>query len=357
METFWFVVLVFMLAMYVVLDGFDFGVGMLYLLVARADVERRTVLLAIGPVWNGNEVWLIASGGILFFAFPRAYAAGFSGFYLALIMVLWLFMLRGLALELRMHFNHPLWTTLWDVGFAAASGLLAFVFGAALGNLIRGVPLNADGYFFTALWTDFAPGPEPGILDWFTLLVAVTTTSLLALHGALYLVLKTSGEVARRAGKVAAVVRWLVAVFLLSSAAAIGFVQPAMTESLAAHPLGWLFPLLALGGFGLSAVAAGRGAEKAAFAGSSTMILGLLATVAWGLFPNLLIASNDPMRSLTIHNAAASPQGLSIGLSWFMIGFPLVVVYSIVLHRFFWGKVQPLPEAGDHRPVVVDEGR
>ncbi len=348
METFWFVILVFMLAMYVVLDGFDFGVGILYLLVAKTDVERRTALLTIGPIWNGNEVWLIASGGMLFFAFPRAYAAGFSGFYLALFMVLWLFMLRGLALELRMHFRHSLWTTLWDVGFAASSGMLALVFGAALGNLIRGVPLNAEGYFFTTLWTDFAPGPEPGILDWFTLLIAVTTVSLLALHGALYLVLKTSGEVARRAGKIAGVVRWLVAVFLLCSATAIGFVQPVITRSLLAHPLGWFFPVLALGGFGLSVIAARRGAEGAAFAGSSTMILGLLAAVAWGLFPNLLIASNDSVHSLTIHNAAASPQGLSIGLSWFSIGILLVATYSIVVHRFFWGKVHPPSAAGEH---------
>lgn len=348
METFWFVILVCMLAIYVVLDGFDFGVGMLYLLVAKTDVERRTALLAIGPIWNGNEVWLIASGGMLFFAFPRAYAAGFSGFYLALIMVLWFFMLRGLALELRMHFNHPLWTTLWDVGFAAASGLLALVFGAALGNLIRGVPLNAEGYFFTALWTDFAPGPEPGILDWFTFLIAVTTAGLLTLHGALYLVLKTSGEVARRAAKIAGVARWLVAVFLLSSALAIGFVQPAITRGLAAHPLGALCPLLALGGFALSAVAARGGAEEAAFAGSTILILGLLTTLAWGLFPNLLIASRDPAYSLTIYNAAASPQGLSIGLTWFSIGILLVAAYSIVVHRFFRGKVQPPSAAGGH---------
>ncbi len=348
METFWFVVLVFMLAMYVVLDGFDFGVGMLYLLVARADVERRTALLAIGPVWNGNEVWLIASGGMLFFAFPRAYAAGFSGFYLALIMVLWLFMLRGLALELRNHFNHPMWTTLWDVGFAGASGLLAIVFGAALGNLIRGVPLNADGYFFTPLWTDLAPGPEPGILDWFTILVAVTTACLLIYHGALYLVMKTSGDVARRAADLATVARWLASGFTVVSAVAIGLVQPAMMRSLGSHPLGWLFPLVALGGLGLSAFAAHRGAERTAFAGSSAMILGLLATVAWGLSPNLLISSGDPLRSLTIHNAAASPQGLSIGLRWFVIGFPLVVVYSIVLHRFFWGKVPAASVSGGH---------
>ena len=151
-----------MLAIYVVLDGFDFGVGILYPFVARTEQERRMALASIGPMFNGNEVWLIAAGGLLFFAFPKAYAAGFSGFYLALIIVLWLLMFRGLALELRSHLDHPLWRQLCDVTFSGASLLLAIVFGAALGNLIRGVPLNRDGYFFVALWTDFLTGPEPG---------------------------------------------------------------------------------------------------------------------------------------------------------------------------------------------------
>ncbi|TLY29375.1 MAG: cytochrome d ubiquinol oxidase subunit II, partial [Nitrospirae bacterium] len=154
METFWYAVVTLMLALYVVLDGFDFGVGILYPFLGRSEADRDVMHAAIGPVWNGNEVWLIAAGGLLFLAFPKAYAAGFSGFYLALIIVLWLFMFRGLALELRSHLDHPMWRQLCDVTFSGASLLLAIVFGAALGNLIRGVPLNREGYFFVALWTD-----------------------------------------------------------------------------------------------------------------------------------------------------------------------------------------------------------
>ena len=158
METFWYTAVTLMLAIYVVLDGFDFGVGTLYPFLGRSEADRHVMHAAIGPVWNGNEVWLIAAGAVLFLAFPKAYAAGFSGFYLALIIVLWLFMFRGLALELRSYVDHPLWRQLCDVTFFAASLLLAVVFGVALGNLIRGVPLNRDGYFFVALWTDFMTG-------------------------------------------------------------------------------------------------------------------------------------------------------------------------------------------------------
>src|SRR5438128_9622317 len=198
METFWYVVVTLMLAVYVVLDGFDFGVGILSPFAARTEIERRTALASIGPVWNGNEVWLIASGGLLFFAFPRAYAAGFSGFYLALILVLWLLIFRGLALELRGHLDHELWRQFWDLAFAGASLLLAIVFGAALGNLIRGVPLNPEGYFFVALWTDFLTGPAPGILDWFTVLVGLASATILALHGTNYLTMKTKGDLYAR---------------------------------------------------------------------------------------------------------------------------------------------------------------
>ncbi len=144
METFWFVAVVLMFTMYIVLDGFDLGTGMIYPFVARTEAERRLTLQAIGPVWNGNEVWLIAGGGLLFFAFPKAFASGFSGFYLALILVLWLLMLRGLALELRSHIDHPLWRPIWDVTFTISSLLLAIVFGTAIGNLTRGVPLNSS---------------------------------------------------------------------------------------------------------------------------------------------------------------------------------------------------------------------
>src|SRR6266436_346348 len=159
----WFGLVSGMLAVYAVLDGFDFGVGAVHHIVARTDEERRTVLAAIGPVWDGNEVWLIAAGGVLFMAFPRVYATAFSGFYLALMIVLWLLILRGVAIEARSRQENPLWREFWDTTFALASALLAVVLGVALGNVVRGVPVDGTGLFFIPLFTDFQPGAHPGI--------------------------------------------------------------------------------------------------------------------------------------------------------------------------------------------------
>src|SRR5262249_4246142 len=159
--------------------------------VAKTDEERRSVLAAIGPFWDGNEVWLLAGGGILVFAFPRAYSAGFSGFYLPLMMVLWLLILRGLSIDFRSMEASKLWRGVCDVTFFFSSTLMAIVLGAALGNVIRGVPLNSDGYFSGPLFTNFMLGPNPGVLDWYTVLVGVFALLALALHGALFLRLKT----------------------------------------------------------------------------------------------------------------------------------------------------------------------
>ncbi len=158
MATIWFMIVAVMVAMYVLLDGFDIGAGAVHLLIAKTDVERRTILRAIGPVWDGNEVWLLAAGGTLYFAFPLLYASSFSGFYLPLMMVLWLLMLRGIGIEFRNHIHDGMWTSAFDVIFSIASALLAIFLGAALGNVVRGVPLNADGYFFEPLWTNFTVG-------------------------------------------------------------------------------------------------------------------------------------------------------------------------------------------------------
>src|SRR3974390_1845686 len=173
MPTLWFMIVAVMVAMYVLLDGFDIGAGAVHLLIARNDTERRTILRAIGPVWDGNEVCLLAAGGILFFAFPGLYASSFSGFYLPLMMVLWLLILRGIAIEFRNHLTNEPWGAFWDAIFSGPSLLLVVFFGAALGNVVRGVPLDATGSFFLPLWTDFSPARDAGILDWYTLLVAL----------------------------------------------------------------------------------------------------------------------------------------------------------------------------------------
>src|ERR1700738_2477352 len=148
MQTLWFILVAFMLTMYVLLDGFDLGAGIIHIFAARNAAERRLIILAIGPVWDGNEVWLIAAGGTLFFSFPLLYASSFSGFYLPLFIVLWLLMVRGISIELRNHFQTSIWTAFWDGAFFIGSTLLTIFFGAALANVVRGVPLNAQGFFF-----------------------------------------------------------------------------------------------------------------------------------------------------------------------------------------------------------------
>src|SRR4029079_16352600 len=203
-----------MVIAYVVLDGFDLGAGIISLFVARSYDERRLILRAIGPGWDGNEVWLVAAAGALFFAFPPLYAASFSGFYLPLMIVLWLLMLRGIGVELRSHVDDPLWWSFFDFVFSFSSVLLAIFFGAAVGNVIRGVPLGADGYFFEALWTDFQVGPHPGILDWYTILTGLLALATLTLHGAHYIALKTTGELCARSRAAAGLAWW--AVILLS---------------------------------------------------------------------------------------------------------------------------------------------
>ena len=343
METFWYSAVTFMLAVYVVLDGYDFGVGMVYPYVARTEEERRHALSAIGPVWSGNEVWLIAAGGALFLAFPRAYAAGFSGFYLALIIVLWLFMGRGLAIELRAHVDHPLWRQFWDVIFAASSALLAVVFGIALGNLIRGVPLNAEGYFFVALWTDFVPGPDPGIIDWFTLLLALTSAVLLTGHGANYLAMKTTGDLQARARRVARLSAYGTVLLVALVLPALSGVQPSFRLNYDAHPIGYGWPLMGLAALLALLVFRARERDVAAFAASSVLLLGLLAGTAWGSYPNILIATADPSLSLTITNASAGTYGLQAAVWWFTIGLAIVITYQLCIHRLFWGPVKTEP--------------
>src|SRR4051794_11935177 len=199
METTWFCIVSVMIALYVILDGYDLGAGIVHLFVARSDGERRQVFGSIGPVWDGNEVWLLAAGGTLFFAFPALYASSFSGFYLPLMIVLWLLIGRALGLELRGHVPDAFIAEACDAVFGASGPLLCFFFGPALGNVVRGVPLEADGSFFLPLWTSFRPGPHPGVLDWYTVLCGVVALAALATHGAHYLALRAEGMVNARA--------------------------------------------------------------------------------------------------------------------------------------------------------------
>ncbi|MGC2195721.1 MAG: cytochrome d ubiquinol oxidase subunit II [Terriglobales bacterium] len=340
MPTVWFIIVSVMIAAYVVLDGFDLGAGIIYLVAGRTSEERRKILRSIGPVWDGNEVWLLAAGGTLYFAYPQLYASAFSGFYLPLMMVLWLLMLRGIGIELRAHMGNPVWQGFFDVVFCVSSGLLAIFFGAALGNVIRGVPLRADGYFFEPLWTNFRLGPQPGILDWYTVMAGVVALVTLTAHGALYVTLKTDGELGHRArGLVMAA--WPVQLALtLLSLAATWFVRPSIKENYLAYPIGFLIPIVVFGSLVMILVATRQGKELRAFLASCIYITGMLVGAVFALYPVVLPASTDPAYDLTIYNSAAGHHGLSVGLVWWTLGMILAVGYFVFVYRMFRGKVQ-----------------
>jgi cytochrome bd ubiquinol oxidase subunit II len=339
METLWFILVALIVIAYVVLDGFDLGAGIINLLVARNHQERRLILRAIGPVWDGNEVWLIAAGGALYFAFPLLYASSFSGFYLPMMIVLWLLMLRGIGVELRSHVNDPLWWSFFDFVFSFSSLLLALFFGAAIGNVVRGVPLHSDHYFFAALWTDFRVGPSPGILDWYTMLTGLLALATLTAHGAHYIALKTEGGLCVRARHVAGLGWWAVVTLTVLTAFATVYVRPHIVDNFRLYPWGWLLPILVATSLIAMRACRANSFDKAAFFSSAAYITGMLGGAAFALYPILLPASTDPAYSLTIHNAKTGAYSLSIGLIWWLIGITLAVGYFIFLYRSFGGKV------------------
>ena len=338
MGTVWFWLVAIMIAVYVLLDGFDLGAGALHLFIAKTDDERRQVIASIGPVWDGNEVWLLAAGGTLYFAFPVLYASGFSGFYLPLMMVLWLLILRGTSIEFRSHIRSEVWMPFWDFVFCGSSLLLAIFFGAALGNVVRGVPLDASGYFFEPLWTNFRLGADTGILDWYTILVGVLALAALMMHGGLWVRLKTTGAVGARAGQAASSLWWAV-MALTSVVTLVTFqVQPQVLQNLNAWPLGYVFPLLAIAGATGVRWFIARQKERAAFLSSAAFITGMLTSVVFGVYP-MVLPARDTRYSLTVANSAAADYGLKIGLAWWSLGIILATGYFIFLYRSFAGKV------------------
>jgi len=336
-----------MVAAYVLLDGFDIGAGAVHLFIARNDDERSTVLRAIGPVWDGNEVWLLAAGGTLYFAFPLLYASSFSGFYLPLMMVLWLLMLRGIGIEFRTHIGDKLWKGFFDAIFGLSSILLAIFFGAALGNVVRGVPLNADGYFFEPLWTNWRVGEQNGILDWYTVICGVVALVTLVVHGSLYLAIKTEGNLNVRARKVASTF-WPVQVLLtIFSLIATVFVVPHVLDNYSKWPIGYLVPAIVIASLAYLYFAHSRKNEKGAFLASCTYIVGMLVGAAFALYPNVLPASTDANYSLTIYNTATGSHGMAVGFVWWTLAMIIAIGYFVFIYRMFRGKVK-LEEGGGH---------
>jgi cytochrome d ubiquinol oxidase subunit II len=337
----WFAILAGMFTIFAVLEGWDFGAGALHLIVAKTNAQRREVIAAIGPLWSWHEVWLVGAGGTFMVAFPQAMATAFAGYYLALWLVLWSFMLRGVSIEVGGHLADPLWQSFWDFVFAVANVLLAVLFGAALGNVIRGVPLDETGRFSLAFFTDFGVRGRVGLLDWYTLSIALETLLLLCAHGATYLTLKTSGEVHDRSDTAA---RWLWV------AAAIGFpvatietwiVRPEMFLGILRRPLGWLALAVILAAAVLLTLGRRQRREARAFAGSSALIVGLLAALTVGIYPVILHSTLAPQFSLTAERAAASRTSLGLALIWWPLAFVLAMVYVGFIARHYRGKVRP----------------
>ena len=340
----WYGIVSAMLILYVVMDGFDLGAGSLHTLVGRTDAERRQVLAAIGPYWDGNEVWLLATGGALFVAFPAVLAAGLSGFYLAIFLVLWCLILRGASIEFRGHVREPLWRVFWDGTLALSSVLLAICFGAALGNLIRGLPLDEHGWFALALFTDFSGRPPIGILDWYTVSVGVFALLALGLHGATYLAWKTDGSVHERSQRLARPLAVGVGIGWPLVTAATVVANTSFFGSFAGRPAAWI--AVAAAGLGLATAwrALGRRRHLLAFLGSCAFIGGLLAATAITMFPLMLRAVGGGPHSISAFAAGNDSAGLRAALGWWSIGFPLAVVYFVVVFRLHRGKALAAPD-------------
>jgi cytochrome d ubiquinol oxidase subunit II len=331
----WFILFILIVAGYLILDGFDMGVGILHLPLARTDVQRRTMLNSIGPIWDGNEVWLVLAGGVLFACFPLVYASLFSGFYLAFMLVLVTLILRAVAIEFRSKEPGRRWRSGWDVVFAASSLGLAFLLGVAFGNIVRGVPIDADGNIAVALVEMLSP---------FALLVGATTVAMFALHGALYLRMKLQDELlARLEGWVPrialafAVLNTLVVAALLVEGSQI---TQRYTRDIwpLVFPAGALLALIVAWRF----LRAGRDFE--AFVASGAMIGLLLISAAIGMYPNLLISTTDGANNLTVSNAAAADNTLTVALVVAIIGMPFVLLYTAGVYYIFRGRTTVEPE-------------
>jgi cytochrome d ubiquinol oxidase subunit II len=324
LPTIWFGLIGVLVAGYVVLDGFDLGAGVLHLFVARTDHERRTVLNSIGPVWDGNEVWLLTAGGALFAAFPIVYATVFSGFYLALIVLLLALIVRAVSLEFRSREASPRWRLAWDGAFAVSSFLPALLLGVAIGNVVRGIPIEPNGDYTGGLL---------GLLNPFALVVGLLSVAVLTAHAGAWLALKTTGPLQVRA-RAAARWAWPAAIVLWLAAGGLRFIETGEIEA-GSLAVGLVF----LAAAGLFRVLLDRpNAELPAFLASAASLVTLIGLVGSSIYPDLVPALGEPARSLTIDGAASSELTLTVMLAIALLGMPLVIAYTAVIYWHFRGK-------------------
>jgi cytochrome d ubiquinol oxidase subunit II len=330
LNTVWFILVGVLLAGYAVLDGFDLGVGALHLFTG-SDHDRRILLNSIGPVWDGNEVWLVTGGGALFAAFPEVYASAFSGFYIAFMLLLVALIFRAVAIEFRSKRESPTWRHVWDISFAVSSIVSSILIGVALGNIALGIPLNANGEY---------AGGLVGLLRPYPLVVGVMTLALFAMHGAIYLAMKTEGELqAQVRGWIPHLIALFVIGYVITTMLTL-VLAPHMEATLLAYPVLLLVPL-----FNVLAIAnipreIFHGNEFRAFLSSCAAMLLLMALFGIGMYPNLIISTPVAEHSLTIYNAASSTKTHTIMLIIAIIGMPLVVAYTFSIYWIFRGKVK-----------------
>lgn len=330
LNTIWFILIGVLLTGYAILDGFDLGVGSLHLLV-KDDAERRIMLNSIGPVWDGNEVWLVTGGGALFAAFPHVYATVFSGFYTAFMLLLAGLIFRAVAIEFRSKRPSKRWRSAWDIAFSISSILIALLMGVALGNIVTGIPLAADKEFAGNFWTLVNP---------YTLLVGITTLSLFMMHGAIYAVLKTEGALQEKVrGWVNNTIIFFVIMYVTTTMATLIYF-PHMLDHFKNSPLFFVVAILNMLAIANIPREIHHKREFRAFLSSAASIAALLTIFAIGLFPNIVLSNPNPELSLNIYNAASSQKTLNIMLIMAIIGIPFVLAYTISIYWIFRGKVK-----------------
>jgi len=335
----WYAIVSFMLIVYVVLDGRNFGAGMLQQLVAKTPDERRQVIAAIGPLWSWHEVWLVGFGGVLVAVFPLLMASAFAGYYLALFLILWGLILRGISIEVGGHIDDRLWQGFWDFVFVFANSLLAILFGAAAGNVVRGVPLDAQGNFTMAFFTNFGVRGYVGLLDWYTVSVAIFAAVILAAHGATYLTLKTEGPVHDRSATWSRYLWTAVVPLFLAISVETWVVRPDLPGQAINNTFCWLGLFVVIVSIITLVWGLSTRREMRAFVGSNFLIMGLLITGGAAIFPVMLHSTLAPENSLTAYSAAAGRRSLVLASIWWPMGLVLAIAYFVFISRRYAGKV------------------